>query len=49
MSRELSVSCFDDRCDDCYWPLCECRCHDDEEFDLVDGWQPTSGEASDVG
>lgn len=36
--RELSPDCFDDRCRDCESGLCQCRCHEDQEWDFMAGW-----------
>lgn len=38
MGRELSMLCFDDFCDDCDWGGCQCRCHEGEEYHVLDGW-----------
>lgn len=47
MGRDLSEDCFWDRCRDCTWPGCTCKCHRDQEFDWEKGWRDKTSDSSD--
>lgn len=39
MAGQLSEPCFWDHCRDCQWAICTCRCHQDQQWDWMDGWR----------